>query len=38
VDEETRERLRRFLMALAEWTERFEEPITHRRQARETTV
>ena len=27
--EETRERLRRFLSALAEWTQRFEEPITH---------
>jgi hypothetical protein len=27
--EETRERLRRFLSALAEWTRRFEEPITH---------
>lgn len=27
VDEETRERLRRFLSALAEWTRRFEEPM-----------
>jgi hypothetical protein len=27
VDEETRERLRRFLSALVEWTQRFEEPI-----------
>ena len=26
VDKETRERLRRFLSALAEWTQRFEEP------------
>src|ERR687886_2123616 len=34
-DEETRERLRRFLEALVEWTQRFEEPITHWRQARE---
>jgi NAD(P)H-dependent FMN reductase len=25
-DEETRQRLRRFLYALAEWTRRFEEP------------
>jgi hypothetical protein len=32
VDEETRERLRRFLEALAEWTGRFEA----RRRARET--
>jgi NAD(P)H-dependent FMN reductase len=38
VDEETRQRLRRFLSALAEWTQRFEEPITHRRQARERMV
>ena len=36
VDEETRERLRRFLSALAEWTQRFEEPMkTHQRQASE---
>jgi len=36
VDEETRERLRRFLSALAEWTRRFGEPIKgHQRQARE---
>jgi len=27
VDEETRDRLRRFLSALAEWTQRFEEPM-----------
>ena len=27
VDEETRERLRRFLMALAEWTQRFEDRV-----------
>ena len=27
VDEETRERLRRFLEALAEWTGRFEQPV-----------
>jgi hypothetical protein len=26
VDEETREGLRRFLSALAEWTQRFEQP------------
>lgn len=32
VDEETRERLRRFLMALVEWTRRFEA----RRRAGET--
>src|SRR5215212_2104507 len=38
VDEETRERLRRFLSALAVWSKRLEEPITHRRQARERTV
>ncbi len=37
VGEETRERLRRFLEALAEWTRRFEEPVPHRRQARERT-
>jgi hypothetical protein len=31
LDEETRERLRHFLWALAEWTHRFEEPMkTHR--------
>jgi hypothetical protein len=36
VDEETRDRLRRFLSALAEWTRRFGEPMkAHRRQARE---
>ncbi|MDQ4063703.1 MAG: NAD(P)H-dependent oxidoreductase, partial [Actinomycetota bacterium] len=36
VDEETRERLRRFLSALAEWTLRFEDPMkAHQRQARE---
>jgi hypothetical protein len=35
-DEETRERLRRFLSALAQWTQRFEQPIkVHKRQARE---
>jgi NAD(P)H-dependent FMN reductase len=34
VDEETRERLRRFLSALAEWTQRFEGPMeAQRRQA-----
>jgi hypothetical protein len=38
VDEETRERLRRFLEALAEWTRRFEEPMPHRGQARGRTV
>jgi Iron/manganese superoxide dismutases, alpha-hairpin domain/NADPH-dependent FMN reductase len=38
VDEETRERLRRFLEALAVWTQRFEEPMPHRRQARGRTV
>ena len=27
VDEETRERLRRFLSALVEWTQRFEDPM-----------
>jgi hypothetical protein len=33
VDEETRERLRRFLSALVEWTQRFEEPMkAHQRQ------
>ena len=36
VDEETRERLRRFLSALAEWTRRFEEPMkAHQSEARE---
>jgi hypothetical protein len=30
VDEETRERLRRFLSALAEWTQRFEQPTKAR--------
>ena len=36
VDEETRERLRRFLSALTEWTGRFEEPLkAHQRKARE---
>jgi hypothetical protein len=36
VDEETRDRLRRFLSALAEWTGRFEEPVkAHKRKARE---
>jgi NAD(P)H-dependent FMN reductase len=36
VDEETRDRLRRFLSALAEWTQRFAEPMkAHQRQARE---
>ena len=36
VDEETRDRLRRFLSALVEWTQRFEDPpkASHR-QARE---
>ena len=35
VDEETRERLRRFLSALVEWTRRFEEPMkAHQREAR----
>ena len=39
VDEETRERLRRFLSALAEWTQRFEEPMeAHQRQARERRI
>jgi len=27
VDEETRQRLRRFLSALVEWTQRFDEPM-----------
>jgi len=36
VDDETRERLRRFLSALAEWTRRFEVPTeAHQEQARE---
>ena len=36
VDEETRERLRRFLAALVEWTQRFEDPTkASQRQARE---
>ena len=36
VDEETRDRLRRFLSGLAEWTKRFEEPVkAHRGEARE---
>ena len=35
VGEETRERLSRFLEALG--TQRFEEPVPHRRQARERT-
>jgi hypothetical protein len=36
VDEETRERLRRFLSALVEWTQRFEDPTkASQRQARE---
>ena len=36
VDDETRERLRRFLSALAEWTGRFEDPMSaHQRRARE---
>ena len=35
-DAETRERLRRFLSALAEWTQRLEEPMeAHQRRARE---
>ena len=39
VDEETRERLRRFLSALGEWTQRFEEPMkAHQRQTPETQV
>ena len=36
VGEETRERLSRFLEALG--TQRFEEPVPHRRQARERTL
>src|SRR5215210_4900861 len=36
VDEGTRDRLRRFLSALTEWTGRFEEPLkAHQRQVRE---
>jgi hypothetical protein len=36
VDEETRERLRRFLLALVEWAHRFEKPMrTHHKQAHE---
>ncbi len=36
LDEETRERLRRFLSALVEWTHRIEGSMeTQRRQARE---
>jgi hypothetical protein len=36
VDEETRERLRRFLSALSEWTHRFEKnPKGYPREARE---
>jgi chromate reductase, NAD(P)H dehydrogenase (quinone) len=36
VDEETRDRLRRFLSALVEWTQRFEDPTkASPRQARE---
>ncbi len=36
VDEETREKLRRFLTALAEWTGRFDEPVKpHHKHARE---
>jgi chromate reductase len=36
VDEETRERLRRFLSALAAWTQRLEAPLeAHLRQTRE---
>jgi hypothetical protein len=36
VDEETRERLRHFLSALVEWTQRFEDPTkASQRQARE---
>jgi hypothetical protein len=35
VDEETRERLRRFLSALVEWTGRFEKPMkAHERGSR----
>jgi chromate reductase, NAD(P)H dehydrogenase (quinone) len=36
VDEETRDRLRKFLSALVEWSQRFEDPMkASRRQARE---
>jgi hypothetical protein len=36
VDEETRDRLRHFLSALVEWSQRFEDPTKDsRRQARE---
>jgi chromate reductase, NAD(P)H dehydrogenase (quinone) len=39
VDEETREKLRRFLEALAEWTRRFEEPTKPRqRQTHERRI
>jgi len=39
VDKETRERLRRFLSALAEWTQRFEAPMkAHQRQTPERRV
>ena len=39
VDNETRERLRRFLSALAEWTQRFEAPMkAHQRQTPERRV
>jgi chromate reductase len=39
VDEETRDRLRRFLSALVEWTQRFEDPTkASQRQARERMV
>ena len=38
VDEETRERLRRFLEALAVWIQCFEEPMPHRKQACGRTV
>jgi hypothetical protein len=38
VDKETRERLRRFLSALAEWTQRFEEPMSHQRQTPERRI
>ena len=39
VEEETRERLRRFLSALAEWAQRLEDPTkAHRKRARERTL
>jgi len=39
VDEETRERLGRFLSSLAEWTHRLEEPTkANRKRARERRV